>query len=266
MQVSNLTIELTRRCNLSCDHCLRGTAQNCDIDKKHIDAAFQKFDRIYTLCLTGGEPSLVPELIRYVVKQIKKNKVSIGNFNITTNAVKVSNAFISAIMELYLVCEDKECCMLSVSNDGYHADSIEKDLERNYQLLEVFKFTSRRQSKNTNYYHDSIIDQGNGRNWGGKQLDVGTLSINEDNEIEGMIYINALGNVVADCDMSYESQDCEALQVFNIADNVNIKKKIKEYNKRVNKLKNQCGSSNVECIIDYYECYINVEKPEEKAA
>lgn len=265
MYINSLSIELTRRCNLSCEHCLRGTAQNCDIDKKYIDAAFKKFNSIGSLCLTGGEPSLVPELIKYVVKQIKKNKVSLGGFDITTNAVKVSNAFISAIMELYLVCDEKEMCTLSVSNDGYHTDSTDKDLERNYQLLEVFKFTSRREKENGLYYNNTVIGQGNGLNFCGRQLDLYTISIDDDN-IEDMLYINALGNVVPCCDLSYESQDCEALKIFNICDNVDIFKKIKQYNKRINKLQKECGSHYVSEIIDYYENYINVEKSEGKAA
>jgi len=30
--VSNLMIEVTRRCNMCCDHCLRGDAQDLDLD------------------------------------------------------------------------------------------------------------------------------------------------------------------------------------------------------------------------------------------
>lgn len=31
--VSSLIIEITRRCNMACEHCLRGNAQNLDITR-----------------------------------------------------------------------------------------------------------------------------------------------------------------------------------------------------------------------------------------
>jgi len=268
MHIEHLTIELTRRCNLSCDHCLRGTAQNCNIDKKYIDAILKRFSSIGILCLGGGESSLVPELIIYIIKQLKKNKISVRSFDITTNAVKVPNAFINAIMKLYLYCEDKETCSLSLSNDGYHLDSVNKDLENNYQKLEVFRFTSRRKINNGDYYHDSIIDQGKGRLYGGMALTLSKIYINNSYEdyIDTEFYVNCFGNVVNSCDLSYESQDCEALHIFNVLDDVDIFKKIEEYNERIGYIIEENHSDNVECIVDYYECYINVEKPEEKAA
>ena len=267
MHIENLTIELTRRCNLACSHCMRGKAQNCDIKKEYIDAILEKFDSIGSLCLGGGEPSLVPELIQYVTKQIKKRKIALRSFDVTTNAVKVSNAFMRAMMELYLCCDDKENCSLSMSNDGYHADSAEKNLESNYQKLEVFRFVNRRRRENGEYYHDSLLDEGNGRLYGGvRALRVQTIEIDEDNDIQGQLYVNCLGNVVADCDMSYESQDCDALQVFNVMKKVDVLKKVKAYNKRVKTLINKAGTDIVESVIDYYECYINVEESEGKAA
>lgn len=55
--VNYLAIEVTRRCNMKCEHCLRGDAQNLDISTavlsgiaKHIHPA--------SVIFTGGEPSL----------------------------------------------------------------------------------------------------------------------------------------------------------------------------------------------------------------
>ena len=63
--VNYLAIEVTRRCNMKCNHCLRGDAQNLDISTavlsgiaKHIHPA--------SVIFTGGEPSLnVPAIKRY---------------------------------------------------------------------------------------------------------------------------------------------------------------------------------------------------------
>jgi organic radical activating enzyme len=253
MYIQNLTIELTRRCNLSCNHCLRGTAQNCDIDKKYIDATFKKFKNIGSLCLTGGEPSLVPELILYVVRQIKKNKVSVNSFDITTNAVKISSKFIMALIELYYVCEDKEFCSLSISNDAYHSDCIDKDLEENYKKLEVLKFVSRRQNNNNNYYHDRLINEGNGENYGGRDIDIYPITIDNENIYDTTtLYINVLGNVMGYCDLSYKSQDCEVLNIFNIIDDINVIKAVEEYNKNIESIIECCDSKNIKDIMDFY--------------
>lgn len=64
MYISDVAIELTGRCNLKCEHCLRGPAQRKDISRETLLAFFQAVDSIDTLTLTGGEPSLVPHLIQ----------------------------------------------------------------------------------------------------------------------------------------------------------------------------------------------------------
>ena len=37
MQVYSLILEVTRRCNMCCAHCLRGEAENIDMQKETID-------------------------------------------------------------------------------------------------------------------------------------------------------------------------------------------------------------------------------------
>ena len=58
LYISDLVLEVTRRCNMSCAHCCRGDAQNCDITHKVIDDAFANLSGIGSLVFTGGEPSL----------------------------------------------------------------------------------------------------------------------------------------------------------------------------------------------------------------
>ncbi len=55
--VYNLVLEITRKCNAKCIHCLRGNAQNLTMSQEVIDAVFSKIDRVSSLTLTGGEPS-----------------------------------------------------------------------------------------------------------------------------------------------------------------------------------------------------------------
>ena len=53
-----VVIEVTRRCNMNCAHCLRGDAQNLDISIDVIDRFFDAFANgadISTITFTGGE-------------------------------------------------------------------------------------------------------------------------------------------------------------------------------------------------------------------
>lgn len=55
---NDLTIELTRRCNMCCSHCLRGDAQDKSMHIAHIDALLDQTQVIGHLHFAGGEPTL----------------------------------------------------------------------------------------------------------------------------------------------------------------------------------------------------------------
>jgi len=94
MIVNSLLIEVTRRCQLSCSHCLRGGKQSINIDNRYIDTLLSKVDSINEITFTGGEPSLNCEAIDHFIKIAKKKKIDIGNFYIATNGINPSDMFI----------------------------------------------------------------------------------------------------------------------------------------------------------------------------
>lgn len=69
--IKNMSIEITRRCNMSCAHCMRGDMQNVDLSHQDIRNVLKYVKDIHSLTLTGGEPSLNPEAIRYILKLLK---------------------------------------------------------------------------------------------------------------------------------------------------------------------------------------------------
>ena len=85
--INDVVIEMTRRCNMTCDHCLRGPMQKKDQTKENIDKFFSHVDGIGSITFTGGEPSLVPDLIEYARQSAERNGVEIGNFYIVTTEV-----------------------------------------------------------------------------------------------------------------------------------------------------------------------------------
>ncbi|KIR01617.1 hypothetical protein P261_00431 [Lachnospiraceae bacterium TWA4] len=90
--ITNLSFELTRKCNRNCDFCFRGKAENKDISKEIIDKTFDEVKdyTLLTIELTGGEPFLNEDGLCYVVDKIIKNHIKLFNLTIFTNATIIN--------------------------------------------------------------------------------------------------------------------------------------------------------------------------------
>ena len=73
--ISNLVIEVTRKCNMFCDHCLRGDLQNIDLKKEYVDSLLNQVDQINNVTFSGGEPSLNIPIIEYFLEQCKEKNL-----------------------------------------------------------------------------------------------------------------------------------------------------------------------------------------------
>ena len=218
MNLTNVIIEVTRRCNMECSHCLRGNQENCDINTNYIDALLEKVDYIDNITFTGGEPSLVPNIIQYTIDKAKQLNVSFGGFYIVTNGKIVPDAFLLAIMDLYFYCDDKDMCTLSISNDGYHIED-DNTLSENWEKLSVFKFTEKREGDG-DYYNRRLVPEGRGLNYTSKDKEYYIKEFENIDEdfIDGTIYLNCKGNILSDCDLSYKTQENKLLIIGNILD------------------------------------------------
>lgn len=100
--MSQLTLETTERCNLSCKYCIYQDDHNdfrqftdrdmtFDIAKKAIDFTYKRVDKKFYLAFYGGEPLLNFDLIRQCV-EYSKNLVNEKDleFSMTTNAVLIT--------------------------------------------------------------------------------------------------------------------------------------------------------------------------------
>jgi len=209
MNINNAMIEITRRCNMKCEHCLRGDAENLDISLEHIDTFMGKVDYISSLTLTGGEPSLKPKLIRAVVQSAKAHNVDIGSFYIATNAKKIGHAFIREVLNLWLYCSDNEISCVHWSNDKYHKNDPES-----IRLLSTLSFASPKYEKDEALPAQYIIPEGRAVDWGQNKYfhqRSYEFEFDEFDTVEGDVYLNAKGNIVAGCDWSYESQEDETI-------------------------------------------------------
>jgi hypothetical protein len=230
LAVDDLFIEVTRRCNMQCPHCLRGEAENLEISEKNVDRLFSKISRIGTLTITGGEPSLVPEKIEMIVRLAKRNGVSIGNFSCVTNAKQVTDYFILAILQLYLYCDDNECSGLAYSSDMFH-DGIS---DENIKKLKAFSFTSDKGEIDEQHL---IMEGRAAMNYDtDRYLRPYKFSLQDDWVADNDLYLNCKGNLVADCNCSYETQDYSEFLIGNVMEIDDLREAIERYNEKIGRV------------------------------
>lgn len=208
LNLKHLLLEVTRKCNMACRHCMRGDAEELSIDYAVIDRIFQDTRHIEHLCLTGGEPSLVPHVISEIVYRAGIWRCTIGSFFCATNAKVYSQPFVNALTELYRYCTNEKRCVLTATIDQFHE-------EADSQALELYRMLP--------YYHPiyehgqippySILEEGRARENGTGQVKIPIKGYVYDADYTGFrctfgdsIYINAKGNVLLNADLSYKSQ------------------------------------------------------------
>lgn len=215
MNIDNLIIEVTRKCNMTCAHCLRGTAQNKEIKKETISKFLlnNKIEYISTITFTGGEPSLNTQAIKDFILICKENNIEVGNFYIATNGKQENEEFLRACLDLYLFCSDNEMSQVQVSRSDFHNEQDENWIKK----LSCLKFANERE--NINY--EMVISEGKGKELNelngtidtARKIKPEPLTLEEDH-IEGEIYLNVNGDICTSCDLSYIRQN--KLKIGNV--------------------------------------------------
>jgi organic radical activating enzyme len=222
ISINNLAIEVTRRCNIACDFCLRGESQNKNIDVKYIDILLDQVYRINHFCPTGGEPSLNVDAIKYFINACKIRNLTIEDFYIATNGININEAFIESCLELYELSRSKHLCGVQVSNDIYHIN------EKMYDdsLLKKLPFYSKRTYDGSNLGNGDRIHR-EGRFATNKNAKiksaarpVTSVGVFDSNPI----YLNVNGKIINGCDWSYYNQNkhilCDVKDVENFKNNL----------------------------------------------
>lgn len=205
LHIESLVIECTRRCNMTCAHCLRGDAEDVDVDICHIHSLFKQIDSIGCLTLSGGEPSLVPYIIQWVREVAFTAKVDVGNFYIATNGKDVPDSFVYEVVRWYGQCTDNEISQVSISNDDYHESNVDYN-----PMLTLLTITERE----ARVYDDKfLISEGKAYLNTGAERTLSKESFEVEvygddiRIIEGDLYMNVHGNIIGGCDWSYTSQE-----------------------------------------------------------
>lgn len=207
----NLSIEVTRRCNMQCRHCMRGDAQNIDLQLDKIEKILPQISNICDLVLTGGEPSMVPNIMHELLQLFQKYKVNVNNVYIVTNGKDITPEFIMACLEWYLYCDDNELSAVALSQDEFH-DEIEQTNIEKLKALSFFNDTD----KAVDFRKSYALNIGRAKKLNNqlKQQPICTQpvayideSLNELNIIEGNIAITVNGDILTQADYEYTETD-----------------------------------------------------------
>lgn len=232
MYINDLIIEVTRRCNMKCDHCLRGDTQNKSMKDEYMYNLLGQVEYISSVTFTGGEPTL-PSGIKTIERFMEicnELNVRVGNFYIVTNAKVWRKEFPELINRLYNFCDDNEISGIHISNDVFHDNDdydrksfkyrLEEELLYNYGIEGMADI--RQELPND---HNYIISEGRGYYTGSRCNELEIILYEDDEDdfriIDGIIYLNCNGQIIAGYDWSYESQaENEKIQLCMSNDNL----------------------------------------------
>jgi|GEM_PF-6966186 len=116
--IPNISIEVTRKCNLKCRHCCRGEAQNKDISPIYFDILLNQVNYIDHLTFTGGEPSLNTESMNLFIDKCVEKGVKIRWISIVTNGIRITQDFVDVCDKMYSFAKLDVC----LSDDKFHLE------------------------------------------------------------------------------------------------------------------------------------------------
>ena len=133
LRCDQLMFEVTRRCNMKCEHCLRGAAQRIDMSDEIIEKTLSGVNSLRSVTFTGGEPFLNPHAIKHIFKTLDKSGIQHSDFWLATNGkiwdIDLINLFIIKSAEIKYVFGDEMPLHLAVSQDIYHTQYLSKEDE-----------------------------------------------------------------------------------------------------------------------------------------
>ena len=152
---------------------------------------------------------MAPYIIDKIVSEAKSAGCEIGKFFIATNAKKYNHRFTMSVLELYNYCTQKSRCVLSVTLDQFHEKTSSKAISE-YKKLSCYSSINEKKL----IEKASVINRGNAKKNGIGFFEMNVPEYLFDVDITNggritvgeRIYINALGDVVLDPDLSYEEQ------------------------------------------------------------
>lgn len=257
-------IELTRRCNLNCKHCMRGDAQNIDISYDVLDKVFDNMNGVQKLSFTGGEPFLAKDKMIYILNKIMENNIIICEFSVITNGTIIDEEITDTYKRFFYYMKNwYERIYNKEFSDNYIKAHIEVGISSDkYHETKHDELYNNMVSMIGNYSGVKLYSRGNqvkeiGRakqllNCGAAPDDLGLRRIevygknlpcycrmvnermmkNQPDNITIMcpVQISAKGILSHTLEMEFETEDLEKYKVFDFKNDTDIIACIEKYN------------------------------------
>lgn len=229
-----LFIDITRKCNRNCIHCMNGESEDQSISNETIDALLDQTSYIWNLYIGGGEPLLALDRIGYLLDGIKKRGITVEKLRVVTNGTIRSEEYCTLFQEFreYTVRNAKTM----ISNDPFH-NQIQSSITADY-----YKDRDCNPELTGNNY---VMHVGNAiKHWDEIQkisknplhnvITVYRCPISHRisyyrNNINRNIIITDIGNIYDSDMLTYKEDDTNKYRIGNV--NTNILESIKAWNK-----------------------------------
>ena len=262
LNISELVIEATRKCNMKCEHCMRGAAQRKTISDQHIHKILQIIDNVGTLTITGGEPTLAMETLDQIKTCIIYGNADVSSFYMVTNgkAINIDELAEWAAGMMYC-CSDNEISGVGFSFDQFHTQTLNwkqaQKQKNNYQRLKdkleeeygIYENDGCSDfvviHSDSSWGYDTLLKQGRAEDFGGRDNSKRILERDPYGGDDGYdtlylseasLTLTCSGYLIAGGNWSYHNMDNDkAIQIGHI-DDINctddLIEAIKAYNKR----------------------------------
>ena len=212
MYIDNLVIEVTRFCNMNCPHCLRGERQRKKFNTNMLENIFTGIDYVGTITFTGGESLTQVNMIIETLDYIEQNNIQLGAFYIVSNGTIYSKKLMDALQHFYCHYVDEQyLCGFEISQDQYHNEFDDKRTNNIYkyqELKEYFGYEFIHLENRKSIY--TVILEGRAKKFSkgrASECKNGFYEENSDYYNDNQVYVAANGNVISNCDLSFENVD-----------------------------------------------------------
>ena len=216
--IENFVIMVTGRCNLSCDHCLRGEPVPDDISDEVLEEFFSKTKFIYELTLSGGEPTLAIPRMQRILELMKKHGTALGAVYVVTNGTGDIPAFLHTYLDYCLYATDcgyydnDNMSGIALSQDRFHGTDP-REMRKVDAMLRIFARYDPK-AKKTDFTKVNLLREGrakeNFRENQTRELTVYDPTVTEAGDginIEGeVISLDMYGNLHKGCDFSWDDK------------------------------------------------------------
>lgn len=144
-----LCLEITRRCQLKCAHCMRGDAQDIDMPEEIIDSILDQCAGIFSVFFTGGEPTMNIEGMDYFLREVQRRNIPLGQLSFVTNGVSIPESMKDFLERAYdYITESRMNCeafrtdatiarhpriLIGISADSYHCMTSPTQAKTTYE-------------------------------------------------------------------------------------------------------------------------------------